>query len=89
MQTREYVRVFGALSMLPADYPQLCANARHGGSAALRNCPNCCVTINDRLDVEYDINDHKHSRSVSFSDKVISQILAVLERQGIKMCNII
>ncbi len=82
VKTQGHVRVFGALSMLPADYQQLCANARHGGSAAGWNCPNCCVSISNRLNVDYDINDHRHARSVSFSDQAILQIYAVLDRDG-------
>lgn len=71
------VAVGGCVSILPADYPQLCKNCRHGGTASYASCPTCLTTKDWQMDVKEQLRlgDHDRIRTAALVDVCTTQAM--------------
>jgi hypothetical protein len=67
--------VKAAVAFEPADFPQLCNNLNHGGSASMWNSPTSRVRRDQRLDADFDVDDAMTDRNEPFNDKCKQQIM--------------
>jgi hypothetical protein len=69
-----HIQVSATISLLPADYVQLCHHCNHGGNNSRANCPTCLTLKSTRLDA-CDLNLSTFRRNKFFDAACAQQII--------------